>query len=145
MTVRCRVPSWGVSTIPPEYAMTIAPEPDPDACQRATDGAAGLENDRPPPDRRELRLVSPPRDRHPSGAAAAAALPPAGGESCSAASARARRLRLAAPVQLELVSAREGPAPEVVWASLPQRSREIVLALLARLIDTGAVEQDGAA
>ena len=145
MTARCRVPSCGVSTIAPHYAMTIvAPEPDPDAPQRATDGAAGLENDQPPPHRRELRLVSSPRDRHPSGAAAAA-LPPAGGESCSAASARARRLRLAAPVRLELVSADEGPAPEVVWASLPQRSRELVLALLARLIDSSTVEQGDAA
>ncbi len=144
MTARCRVPSWGVSRIPPHCAMTIAPEPDPDAPQRATDGAAGLENDRPPPHGGELRLVSPRRDRYPS-AAAAAALPPAGGESCGDASARARRLRLAAPVQLELVSAGEGPAPEVVWASLPQRSREMVLALLARLIDSGAVEEGGAA
>jgi hypothetical protein len=44
---------------------------------------------------------------------------------------------LAPPVQLELISAAQGPGPNVVWASLPQRSREIVLALLARLIDTG--------
>ncbi len=57
------------------------------------------------------------------------------------AGAPARRLRLAAAVQLELVSAGEGPGPGVVWASLPQRSREIVLALLARLIDTGAVRE----
>ena len=144
MIARCCVLSWGVSTILAHCAMTMSPEPDPDAPQRATDGAAGLENDRPPPHRGELRLVSPRRDRYPS-VAAAAALPPAGGESASDASARARRLRLAAPVQLELVSAGEGPAPEVVWASLPQRSREMVLALLARLIDSGAVEEGGAA
>jgi len=54
---------------------------------------------------------------------------------------RLRRLRLAAPVQLELVSGREGPQPEVVWASLPERSREAVLVLLARLIGSGAVEE----
>ena len=52
-----------------------------------------------------------------------------------------RRLRLAPPVQLELVSGRQGPAPEVVWASLPERSREQVLVLLARLIDSGCVEE----
>ena len=61
----------------------------------------------------------------------------------------ARRLRLAAPVQLELVSARERPRPEVVWACLPEPSREAVLVLLARLIGSGAlerpeIEQDGA-
>ena len=53
----------------------------------------------------------------------------------------ARRLRLAAPVQLELVSGREGPRPEVVWASLPERTRETVLVLLARLIGSGAIEE----
>jgi hypothetical protein len=46
-------------------------------------------------------------------------------------------------VQLELVSGREGPGPEVVWASLPERAREQVLVLLARLIDTGAVAEEG--
>jgi hypothetical protein len=55
--------------------------------------------------------------------------------------APARRLRLPAPVQLELDSGREGPGPEVVWASLPERSRERVLVLLAGLIDAGAVEE----
>jgi hypothetical protein len=57
------------------------------------------------------------------------------------AAAPVRRLRLAAPVQLELVSVREGPSPEVVWACLPERSREAVLVLLARLIGSGALEQ----
>jgi hypothetical protein len=59
-------------------------------------------------------------------------------------SAAARRLRLAPAVQLEFVSGGERPGPEVVWASLPERSREAVLVLLARLIDSGAVEQEGA-
>jgi len=58
--------------------------------------------------------------------------------------ASVRRLRTAPPVQLELVSA-GGPGPEVVWASLPERCREAVLVLLARLIDSGAVEQEDAA
>jgi hypothetical protein len=142
MIARCRVPSWGVSRIPPDCTMTIAPQPDPDARQRATDGAAGLENDRPPPHRGELRLVSGRRDDpHASGPAAAVCASVEGESSSGGASARGRRLRVAAPVQLELVSAGEGPAPEVIWASLAQRSREIVLVLLARLIDTGAVEE----
>jgi len=51
---------------------------------------------------------------------------------------------MAAPVQLELVSGRQGPGPEVVWASLPERCREAVLVLLARLIDSGAVEEEDA-
>jgi hypothetical protein len=141
MIARCRVPSWGLSTILSHCAMTIAPEPDPDARQHATDGAAGPENDRPPPHRGELRLVSGRRDDPYARAPAAAVCSPAGGESCGDASARGRRLRLAPPVQLELVSAGESPGPQVVWASLPQRSGEIVLALLARLIDAGAVEE----
>jgi len=64
--------------------------------------------------------------------------------SSGGASAAARRLRTAAPVQLELVSGRQGPGPEVVWASLPERCREAVLVLLARLIDSGAVEEEDA-
>jgi len=55
----------------------------------------------------------------------------------------ARRLRVAPPVQLELVSDREGPKPEAVWASLPEQARGAVLVLLARLIGAGAVEQEG--
>ncbi len=54
-----------------------------------------------------------------------------------------RRLRTAPAVQLELVSGREGSGPEVVWASLPERSREAVLVLLARLVDAGAVAEEG--
>lgn len=52
----------------------------------------------------------------------------------------ARRLRVAPPVQLELLCDRQGPRPEVVWASLPERTRETVLVLLARLIGAGAIE-----
>lgn len=145
MIARCPVPSWGASRILADCAMTMAPEPDPVARQRATDGAAGPENDRPPPHRGELRLVSGRRDDLHASAPAAAVCSPPGGGSCGEASARGRRLRLAAPVQLELVLTGERPAPEVVWASLPHHCREIVLALLARLIDSGAVERDGAA
>jgi len=125
MIACCGVSSWGVSRIRAACEMTMAAEPDPDARRRATDGAAGGENDRQPPRRGELRLVSARRgDPRPS-AAAAAVCSPAGGGSSSGASAWGRRLRLAPPMQLELVSAGEGPAPEVVWASLPQPSREM--------------------
>lgn len=141
MIARCGVPSWGVSTILPDCAMTIAPEPDPDARQYATDGAAGPGNDRPPPRRGELPVALKRRDDRYASAPAAAVCSPAGDESCGDVSARGRRLRLAPAVQLELVSGGEGPGPEVVWASLPDRSRELVLALLARLIDTGAVKE----
>ncbi|MGO9750754.1 MAG: hypothetical protein ACLP8S_13405 [Solirubrobacteraceae bacterium] len=55
----------------------------------------------------------------------------------------AGRLRLAGSVQLELVCGRQGPRPEVVWGSLPERTREAVLVLLARLIDAGAVDEEG--
>ncbi len=54
----------------------------------------------------------------------------------------ARRLRLAPAVQLELVDEREGPRPEVVWAALPELTREALLVLLARLIGAGAVEDE---
>jgi len=145
MTARCGVLSWGVSRILAHCAMTMmAPEPDPDARQRATDDdTASAENDHQPPHRGELRLVSPRRDDPHASVGGTAVCSTLGGGSCGGASARGRRLRLASPVQLQLVSANEGRGPEVVWASLPQRSREIVLALLARLIDSGAVEEDG--
>ena len=53
----------------------------------------------------------------------------------------ARRLRLAPPVQLELVCEPQASRPEV-WAALPEQTKEAVLVLLARLIDAGAVEQE---
>lgn len=53
-----------------------------------------------------------------------------------------RRLRLAPAVQLELVCEPEGSRREVVWASLPEQTREAVLVLLARLIGAGAVEDE---
>ncbi len=55
----------------------------------------------------------------------------------------AGRLRLAASVQLELVCDGQDRQPEVVWASLPERTREAVLVLLARLIDAGGVDEEG--
>ncbi len=122
MIVVSRVPSWGVSRIRRLGAMTIpAAEPDPDTRERASDAGGG---DPPVPGRGEPRVVAAPeRD----GARAAPVT---------------RRLRTAAPVQLEFVSDREGPGPEVVWASLPERAREQLLVLLARLIDSGAVEAE---
>jgi hypothetical protein len=99
----------------------------------------------PEPESRDLRLLT-------AGGAdgsrriplADGRLPGEGREPSGGASAAARRLRTAAPVQLELVSGRQGPGPEVVWGSLPERCREAVLVLLARLIDAGAVEEDAA-
>lgn len=116
--------SWGVSTIRGLGVMTIsAPEPDPDRRERASDAVAGG-IDRSVPARGGLRLVGAAGRDDPRGGGAA------------------RRLRTAPPVQLELVSRRDGPGPEVVWASLPEQAREQVLVLLARLIDTGAVAEE---
>ena len=113
--------SWGISTMRRRGGMTIpAPEPDPESSERAGDALGG---DRPMLGRGELRLVAAVErdDSRPIGAA--------------------RRLLTAPPAQLELLSGRDGPGPEMVWVSLPERSREQVLVLLARLIDSGAVEQ----
>ena len=128
--------------------MTIsAAESDPRARELASDRAATIE----PVAGGGLLvpLVAPQRDDRPAFADAGAVSPAAGSAQSSGAAAPVRRLRLAAPVQLELVSAREGPSPEVVWACLPEPSRDAVLVLLARLIGSGAleqpeIEQDGA-
>lgn len=120
------VPSWGVSRIRRLGVMTIpAPEPDPGSSERAADASAGGD-EWVASGRGELRLVA---------VAGRDGSRPVGG---------ARRLRAAPPVQLELVSGREGAGPEVVWASLPEQAREQVLVLLARMIDSGAVAEDGA-
>ena len=114
------VPSWGASTIRPLCGMTIpAPEPESRDLRLLTAGGADGSHRIPLAD---VRL--PSEGRKPSGGASAAAI----------------RLRTVAPVQLEFVSGRQGPGPEVVWASLPERCREAVLVLLARLIDSGAFE-----
>jgi hypothetical protein len=119
------VSSWGVSMIRRLGVMTIsAPEPDPERSERESDAVAGG-TDRSVPAPGGLRLVGAAGRDDPGGVRAG------------------RRLRTAPPVQLELVSGREGPGPEVVWASLPERAREQVLVLLARLIDTGAVAEEG--
>jgi hypothetical protein len=121
MMIASDVSSWGVSRIRRLGVMTIpAPESDPGSSERGSDACAG---ERVASGRGELRLV---------GAV----------ERNDARAARvARRLRTAPPAQLELVSGREGPGPEVVWASLPEQAREQVLVLLARLIGSGAVEE----
>jgi hypothetical protein len=117
------VPSWDVSRIRRLGVMTIpAPEPDPGSSKRASDASAAGDA-RAVSGRGELRLVAATEHDGPRAVGAT------------------RRLRAAPPVQLELVSGREGPGPEVVWASLPEQAREQVLVLLARLIDTGAVAE----
>jgi hypothetical protein len=119
------VPSWDVSRIRRLGGMTIpAPEPDPGSSEHASDPVAGG-GERLAPGRGELRLVA------------------AAERDGSRAVGGPRRLRAAPPVQLELVSGREGLGPEVVWATLPEQARERVLVLLARLIDTGAVAEEG--
>lgn len=146
-----RVPSWGVSTILGLGGMTIpapepkAPEPNFHARERgggsATElGAPAGDVERVVPRPGELRLLVAP-ERDDAGMAPGVGSPT--GASALSGSASARRLRVAPPRQLELVSGRLGPRPEVVWASLPERSREAVLMLLSRLIDAGAVEQEG--
>ena len=118
------VPSWGASTIRRLCGMTIpAPEPESRDLRLLTAGGADGSHRIPLADVR---------------------LPSEGCEPSGGASAAARRLRTAPSVQLELVSGRRGPGPEVVWASLPERCREAVLVLLARLIDSGAVEEEDA-
>jgi hypothetical protein len=123
MIFASRVPSWGVSTIQRLGGMTIpAPDSDLDSSEHASDPVAGG-GERLALARGELQMVAA-AERDGSVVAA-------------------RRLRAAPPVQLEFVSGREGPGPEVVWASLPEQARERVLVLLARLIDTGAVAEEG--
>jgi hypothetical protein len=125
MMFASRVPSWDLSTIRRLGVMTIpAPEPDPGSSERASDPVAGG-GEPLAPARGELQMVA------------------AAERDGSRAVVAARRLRAAPPVQLEFVSRREGPGPEVVWASLPEQARERVLVLLARLIDTGAVAEEG--
>lgn len=53
-----------------------------------------------------------------------------------------RRLRVVPPRQLELLSAPDGPGPAVVWATLPEHNRATVLAIFARLIAAGVVDED---
>ncbi len=66
-------------------------------------------------------------------------------DSAAGAGGPGRRLRLAPAVQLELACEPEGSRRAGVWATLPEQTREAVLVLLARLIDAGAVEQEGVA
>jgi hypothetical protein len=120
--------------------MITAPEPDPHASDSTALLGVVAGGDRSAPGRGELRrLGAPGDDLHVIPEAAASSSERLAGP--GGASALARRLRLAPAVQLELVSGREGAGPEVVWASLPEQSREAVLVLLARLIGAGAVEE----
>ena len=122
--------------------MTIAPEPDPDVRQRATDGAAGAENDRQLPRRGELWLVSARRDDpHPTVAAAASL--PAGGRFLRRCERPGKAAATGAAGAAQTRLGWRGPRAGGRWASPPQRSREMGLALLARLIDSGAVEEGG--
>lgn len=50
-----------------------------------------------------------------------------------------RRLRIAPPIQLQLVPSAV-PARLEVWAALPEATRGRVLALLARLIARGVID-----
>jgi hypothetical protein len=124
--------------------MTIpASEPDPHARGRASDDVAAADADGSARSAAGGGGPAVPRREHPRAVGEAGAACSLRAEACWS-DASVRRLRTAPPVQLELVSA-GGPGPEVVWASLPERCRETVLVLLARLIDSGAVEEEDAA
>ena len=100
------VPSWDVSTIRRLGVMTtLAPEPDPDRTERASDAVVGG-TDRSAPAPGGLRLVSAAGCDGPGGVGAG------------------RRLRTAPPVQLELVSGREGPRLRLTSR---QRYRRVVM------------------
>ena len=53
-----------------------------------------------------------------------------------------RRLRLAAPVQLELDMDQRAPTPLERWWSLPETAKTAVVVLLARMIAAGVVVAD---
>lgn len=52
-----------------------------------------------------------------------------------------RRLKIAPPVQLQLVPP-AAPAPSELWAGLPDATKDRVLALLARLVMRGVLADD---
>jgi hypothetical protein len=90
--------------------------------------------------RADLRLLAAPdhgADRDAPVAAAADDVGPA-----SASPERVRRLRIAPPLQLELGLAREESRAAVVWADLPEPTRQAVLVVLARLISAGAIDEE---
>ena len=53
-----------------------------------------------------------------------------------------RRLRLAAPVQLQLDMDQRAPTPVECWSSLPEAARAAVVVLLARMIAVGVMVTD---
>ena len=53
-----------------------------------------------------------------------------------------RRLRLAAPVQLELDMDQRAPTPVERWWSLPETAKTAVVVLLARMIAAGVMVAD---
>lgn len=122
---------------------------DPSARERVRDSAAGsggpaVDGDQRSvggsrPGRAGLRLVAA-RDRGADRGAPAAAAADDGGPA-SASPERVRRLRIAPPLQLELGLAREESSrAAVVWADLPEPTRQAVLVVLARLISAGAID-----
>jgi hypothetical protein len=52
-----------------------------------------------------------------------------------------RRLRIAAPIQLPLGLPEVASTPPQRWCSLPESAQREVLALLARMITDGVVEE----
>ncbi|MGH3952167.1 MAG: hypothetical protein ACRDSE_24155 [Pseudonocardiaceae bacterium] len=55
-----------------------------------------------------------------------------------------RALRIASPAQLPLFADDRRAEPAVIWQSLPEETRQSVLAGLARLIRAGSVETEEA-
>jgi len=53
-----------------------------------------------------------------------------------------RALRIAPPVQLPLFVEDGHADPAAIWSGLPDSTRQAVLALLARLIVAGSIEEE---
>jgi hypothetical protein len=135
------VVSWVVLRIGVACSMAIAaPQPGSHPSPRVSDGGdvvgvAAVAADQegsvgvPRPGRDELRLVAAPgRDGLHAGA--------------NGGGGPLRRLRVAPALQLELVCGQQDPRAGVVWAGLPERARQSVLVVLARLIGAGAIDEE---
>lgn len=55
-----------------------------------------------------------------------------------------RALRIAVPVQLQLLVEDGHADPVAIWCGLPDSTRQAVLALLGRLIVAGSIEEEAA-